>query len=141
VGCGDRSLEASTAPLAAGTRVSPQRYLADAAAAAAAVNDFSSILEEIAPTAGDARLRAIAPRLAAAFTRSQAMAGRIDGQRLEDRRLEAQRAAAATSLNAVVMAMDRVVVAARAGRAVAVADAADGYATRVGALRNLPPAS
>lgn len=140
-GCGGGSLDASTAPLSTGDQVSPQRYLADTSAAAAAVSDFSAILEEVAPVARKAAVLAVAPRLDAALTRAAAIAGRIDAERLEDRRLEAQRARAATALDDVIVAMTLVSGAASAGQPGKLAAFADQYAGSVNALRSLPAGS
>ena len=124
-----------------GAQVSPQRYLADSAAAAAAVNAFSAVLDEVAPTAGKERIFAVAPRLEAAYTQTSAIADRLGAQRLEDRRLEAQRARAAAALDAVVVAMRLVSDAAGAGQPVRIATYADQYAQSVTALRSLPAGS
>lgn len=124
-------------PLSDGSTVSPQRYLADTSAAADAVNDFSSILSEVAPVARRAPLQAIAPRLDDARDRAAAIADRIDAQRLEDQRLEAQRARAAGVLSEVVVAMTLVSDAAAAGEPKAVEAVAGRYAASVDDLRSL----
>ena len=121
--------------------MSPQRYLADSAAAAAAVGDFTAVLDELAPTARKARLMATAPRLDAAATRASAIIGRIDAQRLEDRRLEDQRARAAAALDDVEVAMRVVTDAARAGAPARMERASAQYADAVAALRGIATGS
>lgn len=136
-GCGGGSLDASTAPLAEGAQVSPQRYLADTSAAAGAVDDFSAILAEVAPVARRAALVALAGRLDAARDRAAALADRLDAQRLEDRRLEEQRARAAAALSDVVVGMTLVSDAAAAGEPEIVEAATARYARSVGDLRSI----
>jgi hypothetical protein len=128
-------------PLAEGAQVSPQRYLADTTAAVAAVNDFSEILAELAPTPRRPALLALAPRLEDALDHTVAIAGRIGAQRLEDRRLEAQRERAAAALDGVIAEMSLVVDAAAAGDPIDMAEAAGRYASSIGELRSLtaPP--
>jgi hypothetical protein len=63
-----------------------------------------------------ARLRAAVPELRPALERTAAIAQRLGAQRLEDRRLEAQRQRAAAALGPVVDAMTVVVEAAAAGQ-------------------------
>ncbi len=136
-GCGGGSLDASTTSLPDGARVSPQRYLADTVAAADAVADFSATLAEIGPVVRKRTLLALAPRLDAARARTSAIAGRLDAQTLEDRRIESQRAKAASALDDVVVAMTLVSDAAEAGDPSALEDAAARYTTSVGDLRSL----
>lgn len=136
-GCGGGSLDASTAPLSDGDQVSPQRYLADTSAAAAAINDFSSILGDVAPVARRAALVAVAPRLDAARDRAAAIADRIDAQRLEDRRLEDQRSRAAVALSEVVVGMTLVSDAAAAGEPATMEAVSGRYAASVDDLRAL----
>ena len=124
-------------PLSDGSTVSSQRYLADTSAAADAVNDFSSVLAEVAPVARRATLEAIAPRLDDARDRAAAIADRIDAQRLEDQRLEAQRSRAAAALSEVVVAMTLVSDAAAAGEPKTVEAVAGRYSASVDDLRNL----
>jgi hypothetical protein len=114
--CGDESLAPSTTPVAEGTQVDSQRYLADVDGAADAIRAFSDQLEAIGPVARPARLRALAPELAAALQRANAISGRIAAQRLADARREAQRAEAAPLLAAIVAAMADVTTRAAAGR-------------------------
>ena len=128
-GCGGGSLDASTAPLTDGTQVSPQRYLADTSAAAAAVSDFSEILSELAPTARRPALLAASGRLEDALDRTVAVGGRIGAQRLEDRRLEAQRQRAAAALDAVIAEMSLVADAAAAGDPIDMAASTGRYAS------------
>lgn len=104
------------------------------------MSDFSAILAEIAPVARRPALVAAAPRLDDALDRTAAIAGRIGAQRLEDRRLEAQRERATTALEEVVVAMSLVSDAAAAGDPIDMAAAAGRYASSVGDLRSLTTA-
>ena len=105
-GCGGGSIEAGTSSVPDGTQVSSQRYLADTAAAADAVADFSALLSSLAPEPRPAQLRAAAADLAAARDRAALLSARLRAERLQDRRLEEQRADASAALVAVVAAMD-----------------------------------
>jgi len=136
-GCGGGSLDASTTPLTEGAQVSPQRYLADTSAAVSAVNDFSEVLAELAPTPRRPAMLALAPRLEDALDRTVAIAGRIEAQRLEDLRLEAQRERASAALDGVIAEMSLVADAAAAGDPAGMAGAAGRYASSVGDLRSL----
>jgi hypothetical protein len=140
-GCGDASIEAGTAPLTEGTEVSSQRYLADTAAAADAVADFSARLSALTPELVRAELRAAAPDLAAARDRAALLAGRLAAMRLEDRRLERQRDDAAAALTSVVAAMDSLTAAAEQGNVRAAAAASERFRQAVGELRRLPAPS
>ncbi|MGE0026015.1 MAG: hypothetical protein AB7O78_01830 [Thermoleophilia bacterium] len=140
-GCGGGSLEAGTTTLPDGTQVSSQRYLADTAAAADAVADFSALLSSLAPVPKPAQLRAKAPELVAARDRAALLASRLTAQRLEDRRLEEQRADASAALAAVVAAMDELVTAAGHGDPDAAAAASRRFSQAVGELRMLPAPS
>jgi hypothetical protein len=80
---------------------------------------------------------ALAPRLEDALDRTVAIAGRIEAQRLEDRRLEAQRERASAALDAVIAEMSLVADAAAAGDPIDMAAAAGRYASSVGDLRSL----
>jgi hypothetical protein len=95
--------------------VEPQRYLADSAAAAAAVRDFSLQLAGIGPTATRARLRAVAPELGPPLQRAARIAARLSAERLADHRLEAQRRRVTPLLAEVVQAMSDVNGASAAG--------------------------
>jgi chromosome segregation ATPase len=123
------------------TEVGSQLYLADTAAAAAAVSDFAAVLSDIAPQPRPAQLKAIADRLAEARDRAAAMAARLDAERLEDQRLENQREEAAAALAAAVAAMDALEDAARRGDREAAATASARFTAAVGELRSLSPAS
>ena len=121
--------------------MSSQRYLADTAAAADAVADFSALLSSLAPEPKPAQLRAAAADLAAARDRAARLASRLGAERLEDRRLEAQRADASAALTAVVAAMDDLTTAAGRGDADAAAAASRRFSRAVGELRSLPAPS
>ncbi len=79
------------------------------------MNDFSEVLAELAPTPRRPAMLALAPRLEDALDRTVAIAGRIEAQRLEDRRLEAQRERASAALDGVIAEMSLVADAAAAG--------------------------
>lgn len=117
--------------------MSPQRYLADTVAAASGVDEFSAALADAGPTATKAKLRAVVNRLRAPLAQTQALAARLAAQRLEDTRLEAQRARASAALDRVVAAMGAVVTAAEAGDPAAVEAASTAFGTAVGELRSL----
>lgn len=136
-GCGDGPLPPSTAPVAEGSEVSSQRYLADADAVAAEIRAFSDLLEDIGPVARPARLREIAPDLAAALQRADAIADRLEAQRLADARLEAQRAEASPVLADIVAAMVDVTTRAAAGEPVPTVAAIEDFRDAVGRLREL----
>ena len=140
-GCGGGSIEAGTSSVPDGTQVSSKRYLADTAAAADAVADFSALLSGLAPEPRPAQLRAAAPELAAARDRAALLAGRLRAERLDDRRLEEQRADASAALAGVVAAMDDLTTAAGQGNAQAAAAASTRFSQAVGELRSLPAPS
>ena len=81
-GCGGGSIEAGTSSVPDGTQVSSQRYLADTAAAADAVADFSALLSSLAPEPRPAQLRAAAADLAAARDRAALLSARLRAERL-----------------------------------------------------------
>lgn len=139
-GCGGGSLEASTDPVAEGTELSPRRYLADAAASAAAIRDFSAQLEEIGPVARPAALRELAPQLAVSLAAADTALGRLEAARLADTRLEAQRAASVPLLQDVVDTMAAVTRHAAAGEPEPTVDAVQDFTAAVEALRELPVA-
>lgn len=120
-----------------GATVSPQRYLADTVAAAAAVSAFSDVLAEAGPVARRPVLLALHTRLDEAYDRAQAIADRIDNERLEDRRLESQRSRASGSLQDVVVAMNVASDIAGTGDAAAMKGAAARYGRAVQNLREL----
>jgi hypothetical protein len=136
-GCGDGALAPSTAPVAEGTEVSSQRYLADVDAVAAEIRAFSDQLEEIGPVARPAVLREIAPDLAVALQRADAIADRLDAQRLADARLEAQRAEASPVLADIVAAMVDVTTLAAAGEPAPAVAAIEDFRDAVERLREL----
>ena len=140
-GCGGGSIEAGTSSVPDGTQVSSQRYLADTAAAADAVADFSALLSGLAPEPRPAQLRAAAADLAASRDRAALLAARLAAERLEDRRLEEQRADASAALTGVVAAMDDIAAAADRGDADAAAAASRQFSQAVGELRSLPAPS
>ncbi|MEQ9336592.1 MAG: hypothetical protein RJQ03_05335 [Miltoncostaeaceae bacterium] len=134
-GCGGDPLGPSAATVADGTTVSAQRYLADSDEAAAAVSAFSDALARVGPVARPAALRALAPDLDTLVARARTAHGRLLAQRLEDARLESQRAEVAPLLGEVVAAMEQFAAEAGAGRAVLAAAAAERFSVAVEALR------
>lgn len=121
--------------------MSPQRYLSDASAAAAAVTEFSAALEGVGEVARPAALRRAAPALRSALEQAAVLGDGLAAQRLQDRRLEVQRDRAADALAVVVDAMRQVVAASEAGDGARAAAAAADYATAVGELRSMSPVS
>ncbi len=102
------------------------------------MNAFSAALAEVGPEARRGRLIAAAPALEEEYARTDRYAQRLAAARLEDARLEEQRATASTALVEVVDAMSLVVSAARAGNPVDAEQAVTEFATAVGELRGLP---
>lgn len=135
-GCGGDPLGPSTATVADGTQVSAQRYLADSDEAAAAVSAYSAVLERVGPVARPLALRALAPELADIVRRARVAHGRLMAQRLEDARLEEQRAEVVPLLGEVVAAMEQFAAEAAAGRPVLAAAAAERFSEAVEALRD-----
>lgn len=119
--------------------MSPQRYLADSDAAAAAVADFSRALTAVGPVATKARLQQVAPSLQPPLERAAQISQRLDAERLEDARLEAQRVRAAAALDRVVATMRAVADAAGAGAPKRAVAAAADFAAAVENARSLPP--
>lgn len=140
-GCGDGSLSVPTATVATGTRVSPERYLADAASGAAAVRTFAQELDTMGPVATESGLRAVAPRLTAPLDQARTVGQRLEAERLADRRLEDQRARTAGAFRAVVTAMEGVVAAAGAGSPDGAQAASRALRTAIDALRAIPASS
>lgn len=134
-GCGGEPLGPSAGTLADGTAVPAQRYLADADEAAAAVTAFSDALETVGPVARADALQAASPMLEEALSRARVAGARLSAQRLDDSRLERQRAAVVPLLDAVIAAMDDLTSAAAAGRPVLAAQASERFAAAVEELR------
>ncbi len=133
-GCGNETSPPTTT-LAEGSRIGADRYLADVAAAARAVRAFNAELATVGSPATPARLRDVAPRLAAPLDAARLAAQRLDAARLDDQRLEAQRVRDADSFATAVDAMQRVVLAAEARDPAQVKAAASDYAAALDALR------
>jgi hypothetical protein len=104
-----------TTTLTDGTTVGADRYLADTAAAAAAVREFNSELAVVAPSVTRQALQRVAPRLEPSLSSARLVSQRLSAARLEDQRLEAQRGRDADAFAATVLAMERVHGAAVAG--------------------------
>lgn len=126
-GCGANAGPPTTT-VAAGTVVTPERYLADTAAAAAAVRAFAVELGGIGTAevpATPARLRALAPLLDPPLATARLVRDRLSAERLADQRLDRQRALRAEQFAAAVSVMERVRTASAAGDAAAASAAAD----------------
>lgn len=134
-GCGTPSAPVATAPLEDGTSVSPRRFLADAAAAAAAVRDFADVLDRAGPEATPARMGAAARDLPEPLERARLMVRRLSAARLVDQRLEAERVRVVPRLSAVIETMDAVLKAARNSDAEAMAIASTRLAAALDAAR------
>lgn len=119
-----------------GTEVSPQRYLADTVAGAAAIREFGVALDALGAGPDADQVEAAAPDLDAALANAELIAQRLDAESLADARLETQRRAAAAAYRRVVEQMRRVVDEAQAGRPVRLAEAVAEYQTAVDALRD-----
>lgn len=115
--------------------MSPQRYLADTDAAGAAVAEFTRALAAVGNVATPAALERAAPRLQAAQEQAEAYALRLSAERLDDARLEAQRARAADALAGVAAAMRTVTAEAAAGRPTRFVEAVDDYSNAIADLR------
>lgn len=137
-GCGDGSLTAPTTTVATGTRVTPERYLADAASGAAAVRTFAQELATMGPVATESGLKALAPRLSAPLDQARTVGQRLEAARLVDRRLEEQRTRTATAFRAVVTAMEGVAAAAGAGDPPGAKVANETLRASIDALRAVP---
>ena len=134
-GCGGGSLAPDTTPLGEGTQVSPQRYLADTDAAGAAVAEFTRDLTTVGNVATPEALTRAAPALRATLQDAEALSQRLSAERVEDTRLEAQRARAAAALEDVVAAMRQATDAASGSRPTRFVQAVDAYSDAVAALR------
>jgi hypothetical protein len=134
-GCGGDQVAAPTAPVASGAEIDPRQYLADAAAAAAAVRDFATIIAGAGPRTTPAGLRRITPALVTAMRRAEAAAAQLSTGHLADERLEAQRERTAPALASVLTAMRDVARSARVGNGRAAAAAASRLGAALTALR------
>jgi hypothetical protein len=99
------------------------------------VTQFTAALDAVGPVATPAALARAAPGLRAALADAEPIAGRLSAQRLEDARLEDQRARAADALADVVAAMRLAADAAGDGGPQAFVAAVDDYSDAVAALR------
>jgi hypothetical protein len=134
-GCGGESLGPVSTPVSDGTEVSPQRYVAATAAAAAAVAAFSRDLAGVGAGATRPALQRTAPALRASLSAAAVQSQRLSAERLEDARLEEQRSGAAAALATVVSAMTAATEAAEGGRPALFVRAVDDYSNAVAALR------
>ena len=113
-GCGN-STPPPTTTATDGASVGSDRYLADAAAAAAAVRVFAIALGEVGTPATPERLKALVSKLDPPLERAQLAGQRLTAERLADRRLDEQRMRSAARFAVAVDAMKRVRDAAAAG--------------------------
>jgi len=127
---------APTTPVATAGQIEPRRYLADAAAVAAAARDFAAILASAGQRTTPAALRHVTPALVGALRRAEAAASEIAAARLVDGRLEAQRERTVPALSSVLTAMRDVVRAARVGDVRAAASATNRLGAALTALRS-----
>ncbi|MCU0306849.1 MAG: hypothetical protein MUE51_03600 [Thermoleophilia bacterium] len=135
-GCGG-SLGPATTPLAPGTTVSAERYLADTAEAADAARDARAALVRLPPAPTPAELRAVAAPLTAAAGRVRLARDRLAAARLEDQRLDAQRRRAVAAYVPFSTALDRMAAAARRGDPEGAAVASAALAGAAAALREV----
>lgn len=136
-GCGASSAPIATTPLEDASVIGPRQFLADAAAAAAAVRDFAAVLDGSQDLTTPARLSLLADALEDPTVRARLMAQRLAAARLADRRLEEERRRVAPALGAVVSAMDEVLRASRAGNGAAAAAASARLAEAARVLREV----
>ncbi len=115
-GCGG-STGAPTTTAAAGASVGADRYLADTAAAAAAVRGFAAALDTKGATATPQLLKSLVPQLDPPLATAKLAGQRLSAEVVADRRLEEQRSRSAASFAKTVTAMERVRDAAAAGDA------------------------
>ena len=114
---------------ATGPRSRPQRYLADTDAAGAAVAEFTRDLTTVGNVATPEALTRAAPALRATLQDAEALSERLSAERVEDTRLEAQRARAAAALEDVVAAMRQATDAASGSRPTRFVQAVDATPT------------
>lgn len=107
-GCASESLSQRTDPLPRGTVVSAQGYLNDAATVTASVRAFSQTLASAGDTITIAEARQMGPQLTQQAATARALCNRLSAARLDDTRLETQRAAVAAPLNRVCATMESV---------------------------------
>ncbi len=107
-GCASESLSQRTDALPRGTVVSAQDYLNDAATVTGVVRAFSQTLSSAGDTVTIAEARKLAPQLTQQAATARALCNRLSAARLDDTRLETQRAAVAAPLNRVCATMETV---------------------------------
>ncbi len=139
-GCGNATAPPTTMA-AEGASVGPDRYLADAAAAADAVRAFSTALRGVGSPATAQRLKAVVSKLDPPLERAKLAGQRLSAERLADRRLDEQRARSAAGFAAAVDAMTRVRDAAAAGNAAAARSASTQLAQALATLGGVSPGS
>lgn len=115
-GCGNATAPPTTSA-AQGTSVGADRYLADSAAAAAAVRAFAAALDTKGAPATPELLKAMVPQLDPPLARAKLAGQRLSAEVVADRRLDEQRSRSAASYAKTVTAMERVRDAAAAGDA------------------------
>lgn len=133
-GCGG-SDPVSTGTLAVGRTVGAEQYLADAALGAEAVREFAAVVATLPTPATRGALRAVAADLSGPVRTAQEVSQRLSAMRLEDQRLETQRARSAAAYAPVLAAMRRLEAAARAGDPAAARKAASDLNAEADELR------
>ena len=137
-GCGN-STPPPTTTATDGASVGSDRYLADTAAAAAAVRGFVQALGEVGTPATPERLKALVSKLDPPLERAQLAGQRLTAERLADRRLDEQRTRSAAGFAVAVEAMNRVRDAAAVGNAAATKTASTQFAQALAALGGAAP--
>ncbi|MCB0880592.1 MAG: hypothetical protein KDC33_00010 [Thermoleophilia bacterium] len=107
-GCSDEALPTRTTELPRGATQSAQAYLNDSAAATQAIRDFSAVLASAGDAITPAEARRMADALGVQARQARALCNRLGAQRLDDQRLEAQRAAVVGPLARVCTSMEAI---------------------------------
>jgi len=134
-GCGGTT-PAPTTTAVEGATVDAGRYLADAAAGAAAARAFASQLATVGTPATAPALKAVAPRLEEPLASARLVGQRLTAERLADRRLDEQRGRNAVAFGSVIAAMERVQAAAAAGDPSGARTGSLELSAAIGALRD-----
>lgn len=106
--CSDEAMPTRTTELPRGATQSAQSYLNDSAAVTQSIRDFSAVLASAGDAITPAEARRMAPALVTQAQRARALCDRLGAQRLDDQRLEAQRAAVVGPLARVCTSMEAI---------------------------------
>ncbi len=136
-GCSSDPLPADTAELPRDRTVGPRVYLNDSATAAAAIRDFSGVLDNLGGTVTPVEARGVAPDLMRHAETLCAVSGRLSNQRLEDAQVEAQRDAVAGPVADICLQMTAIAEAADAGNVRAMASIVRTYTAAVARVRDV----